>query len=114
MAFILDKCSYTYGQPGEVVFDRFSYTYLTIILIVVFFALANLKSLRLIIKIGAFGFYSILGYAVFIIYISSKNLSGGVLSTHYKKEHNLDGVTLFTSNFYYLFGTVMFFFGFHP
>ena len=95
-------------------FDRFSYTYLTIILIAVFFGLANLKSLRLIIKIGAFGFYSILGYAIFIIYISSKNLSKGVLSENYKKEHNLDGLSLFTSNFYYLFGTVMFFFGFHP
>ena len=95
-------------------FDRFSYTYLTIILIVVFFGLANLKSLRIIIKIGAFGFYSILGYAAFIIYISSKNLSRGVLSENYKKTHNLKDLSLFTYNFYYLFGTVMFFFGFHP
>ena len=83
-------------------------------LIAVFFGLANLKSLRIIIKIGAFGFYSILGYAIFIIYISSKNLSNGVLSENYKKEHHLKDLSLFTSNFYYLFGTVMFFFGFHP
>lgn len=114
MSFIMDKCEYDYGGPGKIIFNRFSYTYIIIILIVVFFALANLKSLRLIIKIGAFGFYSILGYTVFIIYICSNNLSKGVLSSTYKQKHNLRDLTFITSDFYFLFGTMMFFFGFHP
>ena len=84
------------ASKDDMVFDRFSYQYVGIIMVVFCFILFHLKDLTLILKIGQFGIVSIAAFIVYIVTKGSENISKGNV--------NLDNIKIITPDFATLCG----------
>lgn len=94
--YILNENGIILPGKDEILFDRFSYQYVGIIMIVFCFILLNMKDLSIILKLGQYGIISIF---LFIIYIMTKgveNISAGNV--------NLDNIKILTPDFATLCG----------
>ena len=96
MAFIFNHCGLAIGAKDEIVFDRFSYQYVGIIMASFCFIMFHLEDLSIILKIGQYGVVSIGLFLIFIIYKGAENISKGNV--------NLDNVKIITPDFATLCG----------
>jgi hypothetical protein len=66
VSYIFDKLGYAMSSKSEIIFDRFSFQYIAIIMIIISMTLANLKNINIILKVARYGVISIITLIVFV------------------------------------------------
>lgn len=65
--FILHFLQIEIAEKTEIVFNQFSFQYVTIVMIVIQYALINLKNLKVLMKVSSYGTISVILYLLFIL-----------------------------------------------
>ena len=91
--FILSLCGYeNYAKKSDFRFDIFSFQINSLIFMIPCFLSCFMKNLHLIAILSKIGFYVLVSYIIFLLYILCDNFSTGVL------QENIGKIVYFTTN----------------